>query len=193
MNDKTTGLYQKYLVKRTGGKSGMVEKHDGCEYFVLDLTHDKHAIKALISYANSCRVEYPELAKDLREIVVTMTTKKQGRHNMACNICGVGLHKTNEHYLGWDNEALTREILNLAERVRELEDILRFKEQDITHNIEMLSNAASRIAELQSKLTASETRCEKLKELWCGVLDSVEIAEDKLGMAALAIQEKLNG
>ena len=74
-----------------------------------------------------------------------------------------------------------------------MEDILRFKEQDITHNIEMLSNAASRIGELQSKLTASETRCEKLKELWCGVLDSVEIAEDKLGMAALAIQEKLNG
>jgi len=65
MGDKTRGLYGKFRIERTDGKSAPGEKHDGCEYFVLDLTHDPHAIPALKAYADSCRAEYPLLAADL--------------------------------------------------------------------------------------------------------------------------------
>ncbi len=66
MTDATRGLYEKFEVKRTDGRSAPGEKHDGCEYFVLDLDHDPHALPALEAYANSCREQYPGLAYDLR-------------------------------------------------------------------------------------------------------------------------------
>ncbi len=62
------GLYDKFRrIERTDGKSAPGEKHDGCEYFVLDLTHDVHAKAALLAYADSCESEYPKLAADLRD------------------------------------------------------------------------------------------------------------------------------
>jgi len=66
MGDKTRGLYGKFHVERTDGKSAPGEKHDGCEYFVLDLTHDPFAVPALKAYADACAAEYPLLAADLR-------------------------------------------------------------------------------------------------------------------------------
>jgi hypothetical protein len=63
--DKTRGLYNKFSVYRTDGSSLPGSKHHGCEYFVLDLTHDKHAWAALDAYAVSCSEEYPLLARDL--------------------------------------------------------------------------------------------------------------------------------
>lgn len=63
--DKGRGLYRKYDVKRLGGTPG---KHDTCEYFVLDLAHDGHAMTALRAYANSCRIEFPDLAADIDQI-----------------------------------------------------------------------------------------------------------------------------
>lgn len=66
MTDKTkTGLYNKFVVTRTDGTSEPGKKHEGCEYFVLDTTHDKHAYAALLAYAESCEPEYPALARDL--------------------------------------------------------------------------------------------------------------------------------
>ncbi|MHC4864610.1 MAG: hypothetical protein ACYTEX_11025 [Planctomycetota bacterium] len=65
--DRERGLYQKYVVRRTDGRDAPGETHDGCEYFVLDLTHDPHALPALRAYADSCRGEYPKLCKDLME------------------------------------------------------------------------------------------------------------------------------
>ena len=65
MGNRMKGLYGKFIVKRADGKHRAGQKHDGCEYFVLDLTHDKHAIPAIAAYAQSCRVEYPLLALDL--------------------------------------------------------------------------------------------------------------------------------
>lgn len=65
MGDKTRGLYNKFEVTRTDGKSRKGQKHHGCEYFVLDLNHDLHALAALKAYAASCRAEYPLLARDL--------------------------------------------------------------------------------------------------------------------------------
>lgn len=69
MNDTERGLYRKYKVERTDGSSGKGGKHERCEYFILDLEHDKHAKAALKAYAESCAKEFPELAKDLREMM----------------------------------------------------------------------------------------------------------------------------
>ena len=65
MGDRTRGLYGKFYIERTDGKSAPGEKHDGCEYFVLDMTHDKYAVPALRAYAEHCEAEYPLLASDL--------------------------------------------------------------------------------------------------------------------------------
>lgn len=65
MSDQTKGLYNKFVIERTDGKSEKGEKHDGCDYFVLDLTHDPFARAALKTYADKCRYKYPHLAADL--------------------------------------------------------------------------------------------------------------------------------
>jgi hypothetical protein len=65
MDDKKRGLYRKYKVERMDGGTDEGQKHEHCHYFVLDLTHDKHARLALYAYADSCRKEYPFLADDL--------------------------------------------------------------------------------------------------------------------------------
>ena len=67
--DSKRGLYRKFTVRRTDGKSEYGGKHYECSYFVLDLDHDKHAIPALLAYAESCKDEYPELAEDLKRRV----------------------------------------------------------------------------------------------------------------------------
>lgn len=64
-NDSERGLYEKFRVERTDGRSAEGEKHDGCEYFVLGLDHDPHALAALHAYAVSCWRDYPLLAADL--------------------------------------------------------------------------------------------------------------------------------
>ena len=69
-NDKhRTGLYSKYRVERSDGTSRHGQKHAMCEYFVLDLTHDPFAKKALQAYAKACEDEYPILAGDLHQII----------------------------------------------------------------------------------------------------------------------------
>lgn len=66
MGYKTRGLYDKFTVTRNDGSSEPGGKHHGCNYFVLDLTHDPHAAAALRAYADSCDADYPLLAADLR-------------------------------------------------------------------------------------------------------------------------------
>jgi hypothetical protein len=63
--DRNRGLYSRFNVTRTDGSSAPGGKHCGCVYFVLDLTHDKHAAAALRAYVESCAAEYPLLAADL--------------------------------------------------------------------------------------------------------------------------------
>lgn len=75
MGDPNRGLYGKFYVERTDGKSAPGQKHDGCEYFILDLDHDKNAVPALEAYAASCEAEYPLLASDLREKVKAIRAK----------------------------------------------------------------------------------------------------------------------
>lgn len=68
MGDKSRGIYQKFHVERTDGKSAPGEKHHGCRYFVLDVDHDPHAAAALEAYARSCGREYPKLAEDVMHL-----------------------------------------------------------------------------------------------------------------------------
>lgn len=65
MGDKRRGLYEKFTVTRTDGTSAPGGKHDGCRYFVLDVTHDPFADAALQAYATACRRDYPLLAEDI--------------------------------------------------------------------------------------------------------------------------------
>ena len=69
MGDPTKGLYEKFKVTRTDGKSRTGKKYEGCRYFVLDLNHDRHAIPALRAYAESCAEDYPLLADDLFDFI----------------------------------------------------------------------------------------------------------------------------
>lgn len=71
MGDKLRGIYNKFSVERTDGSDQRGGKHEGCEYFVLDLDHDPHAMAAIKAYADSCRVDYPMLADDLMDLART--------------------------------------------------------------------------------------------------------------------------
>lgn len=81
MNDTERGLYGKYMIARTDGSSEPGGKHQDCQYFVLDLDHDKHAKAAIEAYANSCAEEFPALAKDLRKML-------QPPHRCGCRSAG---------------------------------------------------------------------------------------------------------
>lgn len=60
------GLYGKFYVNRVDGSDQPGGKHDGCNYFVLDLDHDMHAKAAMLAYAAACELGHPELAADIR-------------------------------------------------------------------------------------------------------------------------------
>lgn len=62
-------IYEKFQVKRTDGTDAPGLKHAGCEYFVLDLTHDEFAPKAIVAYAEACQQTHPILASSLRQIL----------------------------------------------------------------------------------------------------------------------------
>ena len=65
-NKKNAKLYNKFNVTRTDGKSEPGMKHDRCEYFVLDLTHDPLAVPAIQAYSVAARnAGYIALADDL--------------------------------------------------------------------------------------------------------------------------------
>jgi len=60
------GLYTKFEVHRTDGTDAPGGKHHGCDYFVLDVTHDKCAPAALAVYAAAVEGTHPQLAADMR-------------------------------------------------------------------------------------------------------------------------------
>jgi hypothetical protein len=73
---KKRGLYAKFTVERTDGSSGPGGKHDGCRYFVIDVTHDKHAAGVLEVYANAIAEENPKLYDDLNDLLATLTLSR---------------------------------------------------------------------------------------------------------------------
>jgi len=72
MGDPNVGLINKFKVERADGTSAPSQKHDGCDYFVLDLTHDEFALTALIAYKLACCKKYPKLAADLAQKIRVM-------------------------------------------------------------------------------------------------------------------------
>lgn len=63
--DEGRGLYQKFEVRRVDQDAAA--RHEGCEYFVLDLMHDKLAVAALEAYESAAMKHgYNALAEDLR-------------------------------------------------------------------------------------------------------------------------------
>lgn len=69
MGDRSRGMYGKFRVERTDGRSVPGQRHHDCQYFVLDIDHDPHAKAALKAYADSCRAEHVLLAQDLDDLV----------------------------------------------------------------------------------------------------------------------------
>ncbi len=72
MGDTNKGLYRKFDVHRTDGQSDPGQKHDACDYFVLDLTHDPFALPALKAYKEACEKEYSLLSHDLAHEIAKM-------------------------------------------------------------------------------------------------------------------------
>lgn len=70
MDRTKQGIIDKFRVFRTDGTDAPGCKHDGCWYWVLDLTHDEFAGEAILAYADACKDKYPQLADELRRRVV---------------------------------------------------------------------------------------------------------------------------
>lgn len=68
-DDRKRGLYRKYIVYRADGSHQTGRRHSRCDYFVLDLDHDKFSVDALKAYVAACKTEYPKLAEDLETII----------------------------------------------------------------------------------------------------------------------------
>ena len=64
-DDYELGLYRKFDVTRTDGKSEPGQKHANYRYFVLDVDHDQFSVPALKAYADACREKFPRLAEDI--------------------------------------------------------------------------------------------------------------------------------
>ena len=74
MGDPTRGLYEKFRVMRTDGRSALGMKHHGCRYFVLDVDHDPFAAVALAAYGAACMVAMPKLGYQLLDCVACLKT-----------------------------------------------------------------------------------------------------------------------
>jgi hypothetical protein len=73
---KQLGIYNKYAVYRNDREDRPGYRHQGCEYFVLDMTHDPFAVPALRAYADACQKEgYLALAAELRSKAYELETK----------------------------------------------------------------------------------------------------------------------
>jgi hypothetical protein len=86
ITDKGVGIYRKYRVERLNDPDG---KHEDCNYFVLDWTHDKFTRPAMSAYAQECEVEYPELAADIRAHLKSyFGSKPVATDKDVCSACG---------------------------------------------------------------------------------------------------------
>lgn len=61
------GVFKKFEVLRMDGSHLPGRKHEGCNYFVLDLTCDPHAKAAMLAYAEACKETHPVLSAEIFE------------------------------------------------------------------------------------------------------------------------------
>lgn len=114
---KNRGLYGKFKVERTDGQSEPGEKHDGCRYFVLDMTHDPGSIPALRAYAAWARgAGYGKLADDLEQWLNTAVIPPVDR-TATTTTDGEPLMQTPETD-GPDGQHKNYVVLNDAERAK---------------------------------------------------------------------------
>ncbi len=81
--EKQLGLYNKYTVYRNDRDDRPGYKHNGCEYIVLDITHDANAVPAVLAYADAVEADgYKALAIELRakanELQFRMDNRQRG-------------------------------------------------------------------------------------------------------------------
>ena len=84
----TRGVYKKFIIERTDGRSGPGQKHEHCRYFVLDLDHDPFAFAALMAYAEECYDDHPNLASDLRRMLMEPSESAREKYKRKCQIVG---------------------------------------------------------------------------------------------------------
>lgn len=72
---KNRGFIKKFFVKRADGRQRQGEKHHNCDLFVLDVTHDIHAIPALRAYSKSARKDGYELLSNDLDIMIERNIK----------------------------------------------------------------------------------------------------------------------
>lgn len=133
MGDRTRGLYGKFRIERTDGKSAPGEKHDGCFYFVLDVAHDPHALPALAAYADSARRDgYGMLADDIEDQLlagyisapcaeVSRLTAEVERLTRELNAYKRAKAENDDRYMGERDEA-RRRVAELEAALREIAD-----------------------------------------------------------------------
>ncbi|GAB4059091.1 hypothetical protein [Uliginosibacterium sediminicola] len=61
------GIFHKFIVRRADGSDAPGGKHCGCQYFVLDLDHDPHAVAAMRAYGTACSNTHPQLSREISE------------------------------------------------------------------------------------------------------------------------------
>lgn len=156
MSDKERGFYTKYAVKRLNDPTG---KHRECEYYVLDLVHDRHAAPAMLAYSDSCEAEFPALANDLRDRAASVP-KAAPRLALPSDIIALAVRaalgaKAGNVTLDGDLSAKDWEAMYLAQCEATDETAKRFQ-----HIKEAKADATlkARIAELERDLAAVNRR-----------------------------------
>lgn len=150
--DPQRGLYRKFNVTRTDGSSEPGRKHHGCEYFVLDLTHDKHAGPALAAYARSCEPEFPALASDLMARVALPVAAGEAEDDSAIEILDI---------------TCRRQEAELAAVRAELEQVKAQNDAIVT------------LKELHMSGNAFEMTLEPAKEIMCHIVDACRLMCEK--------------
>jgi hypothetical protein len=74
-------LYHKFNVTRADGRDQEGEKHHECKYFVLDVTHDPHALVAVTAYADNIAAMNPIFASILYDWIRRMEEHQAGAAN----------------------------------------------------------------------------------------------------------------
>jgi hypothetical protein len=95
------GMFRKFDVRRVDGNDQPGDKHYGCRYYVLDLTHDQHAPVAMRAYATACASTHPNLAADIEAEFGVQTVPADAMDALESQIIKHRIAITPEYEGGW--------------------------------------------------------------------------------------------